>query len=125
MPSRHITSKSINHKSEHSEQVLICQWMRARRIDFFAVPNSARRNPRQAAWLKAEGMTAGVPDIIVITPPPKHPDKHLAIEVKRSSGGVVAPSQKEMHAKMTNQNWLVMVSKGYTHCVEILESLGY
>lgn len=110
---------------EHSEQVTLCQWLRLRRVLFFAVPNGARRNPRQAAWLKSEGLVAGAPDIVLVPPAPNDGARHVAIELKRENGGVVSPAQKEMHAAMSVRGWIVLVAHGASHAIEQLEGLGF
>jgi hypothetical protein len=54
---------------EHYEQVALFQWaalMQGRYPELgllHAIPNAARRSPRQGAWMKAEGLRAGVPDV--------------------------------------------------------------
>ena len=45
---------------EHDHQVALFQWADCQKYRYpelatmFAVPNSARRSPRQGAWMKAE-----------------------------------------------------------------------
>jgi hypothetical protein len=102
---------------EHHDQSIIFAWARlyedkipALRL-MFAVPNAARRSPRQAAWLKAEGMKAGVPDIWL--PVPMGNAHGLVIELKsqRSDGrwGTVTLEQRE---------WLdLLAARGYTTAV--------
>lgn len=52
------------------------------RLDFFAVPNAARRNVRQASHLKRTGMRAGVSDLILLFPM----GRIFFIEVKTPKG---------------------------------------
>ncbi len=111
--------------TEHAEQVALCQWLRLRRIDYFAIPNAARRNPRTAAMLKAEGMRAGVPDLVLIPPAPVDGWKHVAIELKRQKGGRLADTQREMHAIMSAHGWIIIVALGFAHAIEQLTGLGY
>ena len=57
--------------SEHTEQVAIFQWAALHRKKYpaldllYAVPNAAKRTPRLGAWMKAEGLKTGVPDIVL------------------------------------------------------------
>lgn len=51
---------------------------------FFAVPNGGSRNKREAAIMKAEGITAGVSDLILNIPGGAH--AQLAIEMKDTKG---------------------------------------
>ena len=54
---------------EHDEQAALFRWAEMMKRKYpelelmYAVPNAARRSPRQGAWMKAEGMKAGVPDV--------------------------------------------------------------
>ena len=50
-----------------------------------AIPNGGKRNPREAANLKAQGVKAGVPDICL--PVPRGGCASLYIELKRRQGG--------------------------------------
>jgi hypothetical protein len=56
---------------EHYEQVALFSWLALQEAKYpalacaYAVPNAAKRSPRQGAWMKAEGMKAGVPDVVL------------------------------------------------------------
>lgn len=74
--------------SEHDEQCALIDW--ARRVGsrkwpvlnwMYAVPNGGHRHPAVAAKLKAEGVTAGVPDVHLDTA--RHGYHGLKIEMKR------------------------------------------
>ena len=62
----------ININDEHSIQVACVTWFRyeyptlSKRL--FAVPNGGRRDAVTGARLKAEGVIAGVADLILLTP---------------------------------------------------------
>lgn len=76
-------------QEEHKiQRALFKKWELQARSDeryaaIFAVPNSSRRGAREGARLKAEGMRAGIPDIIVPIPIPKW--GILFIEQKRGA----------------------------------------
>lgn len=67
---------------EHELQVSICQYLDVALpagYRYFAVPNGGRRDIREAARLKKEGVKPGVPDICVVSR-----DGNVAfLEVKR------------------------------------------
>jgi len=71
---------------EHAEQVMVFQWARLHQRKhpelalLYAVPNAAKRTPRQGAWMKAEGLKAGVPDLVL--PVARHGFNSLYIELK-------------------------------------------
>lgn len=60
-----------NHE-EHNMQVEVFRHARMKypilETLMFAVPNARACSPRQGNWLKKEGVTAGVPDIVILVP---------------------------------------------------------
>lgn len=77
-------------KSEHLEQVELVAWFRKTypKVRIFAIPNGGARSVSQGMALKAEGTSKGVPDIFI-------PEWLLWIEMKRQTGGVLSPEQKD------------------------------
>lgn len=88
----------MRNQKEHNEQCALMQWAKVSERKYpelkmlYANPNAAKRSPRQGAWMKAEGMRAGVPDLclpvargkyhgayIEIKIPPNKPTKEQAI----------------------------------------------
>lgn len=55
--------------SEHEQQVTVIAWARLKEYEhpelalLHAIPNAGKRSIRLAAWMKAEGLKAGVPDL--------------------------------------------------------------
>ena len=89
-------AKTNKHPSEHIEQVRVVTWfdrcqptLRGR---LMAIPNGGQRNLVVATKLKAEGVTAGVPDLFV-------PGRRAFIEVKKP-GGRISPAQRDMMVKL-------------------------
>lgn len=66
---------------EHDIQVGIVNYLRLKKIFCFAVPNGGLRNLKTAAFLKKEGATAGVSDLIILLP-----QRCLFVEVKTKTG---------------------------------------
>lgn len=62
--------KQTSTQYEHYEQANLFSWLALREAQYpelesiYAVPNAAKRSARQGAWMKAEGMKAGVPDVV-------------------------------------------------------------
>ena len=78
-------------RSEHVEQREFVQWMRQTHPEHrvFAIPNGGKRGRFEAARLKAEGVSPGVPDLCV-------PSLLLWIEMK-AEGGRIEPEQADWH----------------------------
>ena len=77
-----------NADEEHRLQCACVQWFRAQhpkyRHNLFAVPNGGRRDKVTGAKLKAEGVLAGVADLILLKSNASH--GALLIEMKTGSG---------------------------------------
>lgn len=117
--------------SEWSEQAAVIQWWqsyaRTRGIDprlLYAIPNAQKfmskaRNIHAAyAQAKAEGLVDGVPDLFLAVPKrfstrqPQHVMfPGLMLEMKRK-GGKASAAQKEMHALLRAQGYVVVLAEG-------------
>ena len=73
---------------EHRLQCACVRWFRYQYPQLssllFAIPNGGRRDPVTGARLKAEGVVAGVSDLILFVPSDKH--HALCIEMKTATG---------------------------------------
>ncbi len=73
----------------------------------FAVPNGGARNKREAGILKAEGVTAGVADMILLTPSGSY--GALCIEFKTEDGSQRQSQKEWQKAAETAGNKYVIV----------------
>jgi VRR-NUC domain len=103
--------------NEHCEQAAVVQWLMVKRIPHFAVPNAARRSFGLARRMQAEGLSRGVPDLIL-------PCHLVALEMKATKGGRLAPEQREWLDRLSGSGWRVKVAHGAKEAVEWLDSLG-
>jgi hypothetical protein len=71
-----------------------------------AIPNGGIRSASQGANLKAEGVSAGVPDLFV-------PAWSLWVEMKREKGGTVSPAQKDWIGYLESIGHQVIVGRGF------------
>ena len=86
----------------------------------FAIPNGGWRNAIVAAKLKAEGVTAGVPDLMLAVP---HGQYHgLFVEMKNGKQGRVSESQREMHEALRAQFYQVEVARTAEDFVRIVQA---
>jgi len=111
--------KKYNFPTEREEQKTLIQYLRARGIPFYAVPNGGSRNPIEAKNLKAEGVSAGVPDICIPVPNKKY--HGLYIEMKRQKGGRVSEKQKEWIDRLNQNGYLAVVCRGFKEAKIVVE----
>lgn len=95
---------------EHRIQCACVQWFRYQYPDYrhnlFAIPNGGRRDKVTGAKMKAEGVLAGVADLILLKPNAKH--GALLIEMKTRIG----------RQADTQRKWQSLIEKdGYKYVV--------
>jgi hypothetical protein len=94
--------------SEHQEQALFVQWFRREYpgVRILAIPNGGGRSRSQGAKLKAEGVSAGVPDLFI-------PHGEIWVEMKRAKGGSVSAVQRDWHRYLESIDHTVIVGYGF------------
>lgn len=112
--------------SESTEQIWLFQWaaqmarIRWPELDLlFHCPNGGKRSAIAAARFKAEGVKAGVPDIVL--PVPRCGYHGLFIELKRQSGGKVSVYQKAYLDALRAQGYCAEVCKGFHAAADLIE----
>ena len=106
-------------KSEHLEQVEFVAWFRKTYpgVRIFAIPNGGARSVSQGMALKAEGTSKGVPDLYV-------PEWNLWIEMKRQTGGVLSPEQKDWIQYLESIGHRCIIGRGfYDAKMQVLEMI--
>jgi hypothetical protein len=113
--------------TEEEEQELLAEKLDEIGVDWFHPPNGGFRNITTARRLRKMGVKPGVPDIIIITPPPAFPDlSGTVIELKRQDGGDGASDyQKDWLERFDRYKWYTAVCPGYHAAVEVLKQCGY
>lgn len=102
--------------SEHEEQVALMHWaaaMEGRHPELrllAAVPNGGLRNVVVARKLRAEGVRAGYPDLILDVGRGGY--HGLRVEMKRLHGGQVTAEQKWWHERLEARGYMVRVCRG-------------
>ena len=111
--------------SEHEHQVLVVQWLKSRGHSLFSVPNGAilggTNKYAQLGKLRSEGMSRGVPDLVIS--PPKGNRVTTALEMK-SPGGTVSPEQKAWLDELERWGWRVLVAYGHEQAISRLMEAG-
>lgn len=112
--------------SEHQEQALVVAWFdlqypQYKRL-FWATPNGGDRHPVVAAKLKAEGVRAGVSDLVLAVA--RNGMHGLFIEMKAIGGRVSVP-QKEFIEEVRAQGYGAAVCYGFDEAKRVIrEYLG-
>jgi hypothetical protein len=98
---------------ESTEQTMLFQWIRAALpgLIAYAVPNGGKRSLRTAVRMKKEGVTAGVPDVVINKARGIY--HGMFIELKRRKGGSLSEGQKEMIRSLRSEGYHVVVAKGF------------
>ena len=112
--------------SELSEQIFVVRSLRAARILFCHVPNGGRRDKREAYRLRASGVVAGVPDLLIFDPP-SNEFVGVALELKREGckPSSVTKKQREWLSKLEARGWASVVGFGAADALKQLRDLGY
>jgi hypothetical protein len=117
--------KGLNHK-ESDEQINLFEWAKLMQGQhpelalLHAIPNGGKRDAREAARLKREGVLAGVSDVFL--PVAKGGFHGLYIELK-AKGGHVSPAQWKWLRETTTQGYYSIVCFGWVEASEVIK--GY
>ncbi|MGO9171975.1 MAG: VRR-NUC domain-containing protein [Rhodomicrobium sp.] len=106
---------------EHREQAaMYAEYLRRGAPDalFAAIPNGDHRSVSVAKRLKAEGVRAGMPDLIGITPHGLYWHEHKKV------GGRVSGEQRSVHRQLRALGQTVEVSYGLAQGIAIMEKHG-
>ena len=93
--------------SEDNFQKAVARYLDAKGVLWFHCPNGGHRNVAEAAKLKAMGVKAGIPDILILEP--RKFCYGFAIELKVGKNKCT-DRQKEMQRHFIAHNWNVLVS---------------
>lgn len=105
-------------EEEHNIQVACVRWFNLQWPEYrgllFAVPNGGARSKATAGKLKAEGVVAGVSDLILLVPHIEEGCRYmwhaLCIEMKRDKGHQ-SPEQKAWQAKVEEMGFKYVVTR--------------
>jgi len=127
--------------SEQSEQIRLAKRLDRAGIFYSATANGGQRVGRGGEQMKASGVKAGVPDLLIFDPPPSG-GVGLAIEMKAPKAprpgkvlgadgkhprwaSCVSAHQKRWLAELERRGWIVAVCYSCADAVELMEGLGY
>ena len=116
---------TIKLTDEGLEQFTVAEWLRAHRINFFHVPNEARRHGLEKLALHALGAVPGVADLIILDPPPNLPQCcGTALEMK-SRKGKATSAQIAWLVEAHKRGWYAVICRGADEAIKVLEMAGY
>jgi len=123
-------TKQSSVPTERQEQVRVAKLLDHLGLLWCHVPNEGhgRRGKEGAirgARLRAEGLKAGCPDILVFDPCKGPGGVGLAIELKRVTGGRVSEDQKRWLSELEKRGWVSRVCKGFDEVHQLLKEVGY
>ena len=104
--------------SEHTEQCAFVEWLRWKHIPHYAIPNGGSRNLIEAARLKAEGVSAGVPDLCI--PVPAGKAHGLYIEIKYGKNKTTN-AQKEWISTLVKSGYACAVCYSADAAIKVTE----
>lgn len=117
--------------SETIEQIAVVKHLdlvkyNGRPLQFTAIPNGGKRDPKTAAILKHMGVKPGVSDILIFDSPPNYPlMKGAALEMKKLKGGTVSDEQKDWLRYFDSNSWVTGVAGGQDEALKLLKEWGY
>lgn len=105
---------------EHYEQVSIVEWFKYQypQALIYSIPNSATRSIRQTMWLRAEGLSAGVPDLCVPMPKGEYHGMYIEVKVGKNKP---TEAQKKWLEKLTAQGYFCSVVYGFGEAQKIIK----
>lgn len=106
--------------NEHLEQSALINWFHIQYPEYliFAVPNMGKRDYALANYLKKEGLTAGIPDLVI--PMPRKAYHGLFIEMKRPGGAKPSEEQSWWLQALTGQGYLATVCYGFEPAKKVI-----
>ncbi|GAB3889753.1 hypothetical protein GCM10028803_00120 [Larkinella knui] len=108
---RPVKRKPVSQES--GLQIACVRWFRMQYRDYskllFAIPNGGHRNKAVATKLKAEGVLAGVPDLLLAVPSGRFCGLFIEMKVRYQDGSknYASPEQKEVMAGLHKQGYQV------------------
>ena len=112
--------------TEHEHQSVVCDWMDARGIKYFAVPNGfvggGRNRFAGINKLKREGMRNGAPDLVLITL--TEDARPVAVEMKTTEkSSVQSQDQIDIEEEMVCNGWVYILGRGADDAISKIESV--
>lgn len=86
---------------------------------FWSTPNAAKRSLQMGAELKAQGMTAGVGDLSIVSPTGRYHELEL-----KTPNGRLSPAQRKRQDELKQSGVICAVAYGLDAALAILKGWG-
>lgn len=106
------------NQPEHELQVVLVQYLKIKKIPFFAIPNGGQRHLTVAKKLKAEGVLAGVADLFIMIPNSKFNGLFVEVKVKPRTQH---KEQKDFQLLATKQGYAYKLVYSLDELMELIE----
>lgn len=97
-------------RTEAGEQKAVIEWCAWQGVPVVHIPNEGKRDPRTGAELKAMGMQAGFPDLLI--PVIRGGFGGLFVEMKRDSRSRVSSAQRYWLERLNAAGYMAIVCRG-------------
>lgn len=104
---------------EHIIQKAVCEYLEAKKINFFAVPNGGARHIAVARKLKEEGVKAGVADLVLLFPE----GKIIFVEMKTKKG-TQQDSQKDFQKRVEDLGFKYLIWRSVDDAISFISKIG-
>ena len=105
--------------TEEAEQIVVVQYLELKGHKFTAIPNSTyTKSWNQKRKNTATGLRAGFPDMVAIID-----GNFIAIEMKRTKGGVVSKEQKEWIEALQEAGVEARICRGANEAIKFIRTL--
>lgn len=109
--------------TEEEIHMRVAGQLRLHDVAFFHPPNGSKAAPQYRAKLKRLGVSKGVPDLVIVTPPSTG---HVGavLELKKR-GGRLSPDQRAWLDVFEACGWATATAYGYDQAIAQLRAWGY
>ncbi len=114
---------------EDDHQKNLITWARMARVNsvrigdyLFAIPNGGKRNVKEAARLKAQGVKAGVSDLFLPVPASNRAGLWIEMKVPKPNKSSVSESQREWQERMNSAGYMAVVAYGWIAARETIKT---
>jgi hypothetical protein len=109
------------------EQRMLAQWLDAAGVLWCHPPNEGAHKAAYYAKRARLGVKAGVPDVLIFSPPPERMTaRGVAIELKSQSPTTrLTDTQRDWLESLRQCGWLARVCHGADSAIDWLQQLGF